>query len=90
MSVFHCPEITSETLKGEQHMPATAELSMIMSMTNSSSQLQSEPCFFAGLDNKMNGLFLYMFTPQPREMCTPVLGIYRAHKEQTKGRFPGS
>lgn len=71
-------------------MPATAELSMIMSMTNSSSQLQSEPCFFAGLDNKMNGLFLYMFTPQPREMCTPVLGIYRAHKEQTKGRFPGS
>lgn len=27
-----------------------------------SPQLQYEPCFFVGLDNEMNGLFLYTFT----------------------------
>lgn len=66
---FTTQRLTGGTLQGDQHMPVTAEWAMAMSITISSRQLQSEPCFFVGLEKSNKwAILIHVYSTAIRNM----------------------
>lgn len=71
--------------------PATAEPSIVMPVTNSPlNHLSSNLSLTFLLVWTMRWMDYFHTLLQLWEICIQILGIYRAHEEQTTGRFPGS